>query len=191
MRMSKLFLPLPVVAAALSLAACGGSSNTSSASNPSSTAAAPSSAGSSSATVIKTASNPTLGTVLVNGHGMTLYALSVERGGKWVCTSSGCLQVWHPVTVSAGSTPTGTASLGVIKRPDGTTQVTYKGMPLYTFAQDQAPGQAKGQGVKDVGTWKAVTTAAAAKSSGSSSASGGASSGSTSGGSSSSGGYAY
>jgi hypothetical protein len=94
------------------------------------------------------------------------------------------------VTASGGSAPTGTASLDVIKRPDGTTQVTYKGMPLYTFAQDQAPGQAKGQGVKDVGTWNAVKTAA--KSSSSSSASGGASSGSSSAApSSSGGGYAY
>lgn len=36
--------------------------------------------------------------------------------------------------------------------------MTYKGMPLYTFAEDTAPGQAKGQGIKDVGTWNAVTT---------------------------------
>jgi hypothetical protein len=47
-----------------------------------------------------------------------------------------------------------------VKRPDGTEQVTYKGMPLYTFAHDTAPGQANGQGIKDVGTWTAVTTSA-------------------------------
>ena len=35
-------------------------------------------------------------------------------------------------------------------------------MPLYTFAQDQQPGDAKGQGLKDVGTWNAVRTGAAA-----------------------------
>ena len=187
MRMSKSFLPIPVLAASLILVACGGSSNSSSGSTSASTPASPSST--SSAAVIKTASNPSLGTVLVNGQGMTLYALSAERGGKWICTSSGCLQVWHPVTVSAGSVPTGTASLGVIKRPDGTTQVTYKGRPLYTFAQDHAPGQANGQGVKDVGTWSAVTTAAVAKSSSSSS---GASSGSSSTAApASGGGYAY
>jgi predicted lipoprotein with Yx(FWY)xxD motif len=120
---------------------------------------------------------------------MTLYALSAEHGGKWICTSTGCLKVWHPVTASGGSAPTGTASLSVIKRPDGTEQVTYKGMPLYTFAEDSAPGQAKGEGVKDVGTWNAVKTASASQSSSSSSA---ASSGSSSGGSSSGGGgYAY
>ncbi len=42
-------------------------------------------------------------------------------------------------------------------RPSGAEQVTYKGMPLYTFARDQAPGEANGEGVKDVGTWSAVT----------------------------------
>jgi len=65
--------------------------------------------------------------------------------------------VWHPLTVAAGSTPAGVSSLATVKRPDGSVQVTYKGTPLYTFAQDQSPGQAHGQGVKDVGTWSAVT----------------------------------
>ena len=35
-------------------------------------------------------------------------------------------------------------------------QVTYKGLPLYTFTEDKRPGQIKGQGVKDVGTWHAA-----------------------------------
>ncbi len=57
--------------------------------------------------------------------------------------------------------PAGIASLGTVKRPEGTEQVTYKGMPLYTFTQDAAEGDVKGQGIKDVGTWSAVTTTAA------------------------------
>ena len=36
-------------------------------------------------------------------------------------------------------------------------QVTFKGLPLYTFVGDTKPGEAKGQGIKDVGVWKAVT----------------------------------
>jgi hypothetical protein len=44
-------------------------------------------------------------------------------------------------------------------------QVTYKGMPLYTFAPDQKPGDAKGQGIKDVGTWTAVAVSASSSSS--------------------------
>ena len=35
-------------------------------------------------------------------------------------------------------------------RPDGKTQVSYKGMPLYYWAQDSAPGQTSGQGVQNL-----------------------------------------
>jgi len=109
--------------------------------------------------VVKTATSPSLGkAVLVNAQGMTLYALSGEGGGKFICTGSACEGVWHPLTVAAGAAPSGTvSSLSVVKRPNGTTQVTYEGMPLYTFAQDHAAGEANGQGVKDVGTWSAVS----------------------------------
>jgi predicted lipoprotein with Yx(FWY)xxD motif len=92
---------------------------------------------------------------------MTLYRLSGEQGGKFICASSSCLAVWHPVSTSAAGTPSaGVASLGTVRRPDGTEQVTYKGMPLYTFTGDQQAGEAKGQGLKDVGTWSAATVSA-------------------------------
>jgi Secreted repeat of unknown function len=62
----------------------------------------------------------------------------------------------------ASGNPSGTVGLlGVVKRPDGTAQVTYKGMPLYTFTADHAAGQANGQGIKDVGTWTAVRASGA------------------------------
>ncbi|MGH2866819.1 MAG: COG4315 family predicted lipoprotein [Solirubrobacteraceae bacterium] len=149
-------LSLPALAAvpvALLLAACGSSYSNSS---PAATPAA--SATPASATVHATA-NSTIGTtVLVNARGLTLYRLSGERTGHFICIK-GCLHLWHPLTVSAGSRPGGGVSgLGVIKRPGLGDQVTYNGMPLYTFAQDQSPGQAKGQGFKDVGTWNAVST---------------------------------
>jgi predicted lipoprotein with Yx(FWY)xxD motif len=155
---------LPILGASLLLAACGSSSSTSS----SGTAATPSapaatkSAASGSAVLVKTASNSKLGTtVLVDAQGMTLYHLSVEQHGKFICTSAACVNVWHPLTVASGSKPSGTVgSLGAIKRPGGGLQVTYKGQPLYTFAQDTSAGQANGQGVKDVGTWTAATTSA-------------------------------
>jgi predicted lipoprotein with Yx(FWY)xxD motif len=107
--------------------------------------------------LVKTASNASIGaTVLTNAQGLTLYSLSGEQGGKFICSNSACTQVWHPLS-AAGGAPSGVSSLGAVTRPDGTKQVTYKGMPLYTFAQDQQPGDAKGQGFKDVGTWSAVT----------------------------------
>lgn len=90
-----------------------------------------------------------------NGH--TLYSLSVERRGHFVCTAmSGCTSLWHPLTVAAGVVPKGPVKLGTVKRPEGATQVTYRGRPLYSFGGDKKAGQTKGEGFKDVGTWHAV-----------------------------------
>ncbi|HEY2282026.1 MAG TPA: hypothetical protein VGH60_00575 [Solirubrobacteraceae bacterium] len=151
---------VPALAASLTLAACGSSSSKSGSSTQAATPATTTTS-SEGAAVVKSASSSTLGaTVLVNAQGMTLYSLSGEHGGKFICTSSACLQVWHPLTVSTGTPSGSVGSLGTVKRSDGTVQVTYKGMPLYTFAQDQSPGEAKGQGIKDVGTWSAVTVGA-------------------------------
>lgn len=103
------------------------------------------------------ADNPALGkTVLTTTKGRTLYSLSVERNGKFICTSS-CLSVWHPLLVPTGVRPTGPVKLGTIKRPEGGTQVSYKGRPLYRFGGDAKAGQANGEGIKDVGTWHAAS----------------------------------
>jgi predicted lipoprotein with Yx(FWY)xxD motif len=156
---------IPTLAASVLLAACGSSSSSKSASSAAETqpAASQTSSGTSGA-LVRTASNSKLGTtVLVDAHGLTLYHLSAEQNGKFICTSTACVQVWHPLTAPAGSTPSGSVeSLGTVKRPDGTEQVTYKGEPLYTFAQDKEAGEANGQGIKDVGTWSAVTVTTSA-----------------------------
>jgi predicted lipoprotein with Yx(FWY)xxD motif len=161
---------LPSLAAALTLAACGSSSYSSGSSSSSSAAKASTSGSTSSASapvggagpVVKTASNATLGaTVLAAANGMTLYRLSGEEHGKFICTSSACTQVWHPLAAPTSGTPSGAVgSLATVNRPDGTMQVAYKGMPLYTFTGDQRPGDAKGEGLKDVGTWNAIKTGA-------------------------------
>jgi predicted lipoprotein with Yx(FWY)xxD motif len=97
-------------------------------------------------------------TILTATNGHTLYSLSVEKHGKFDCTkASGCTALWHPLTVPAGVAPKGPVKLGTIKRPEGgTIQVTYRGLPLYTFIQDKKSGQTEGEGVKDVGTWHAA-----------------------------------
>jgi predicted lipoprotein with Yx(FWY)xxD motif len=152
-------LSLPAIAVSLLIAACGGSSSSKTTSSVASTqAGAQTSSGSSSAIVVKTASS-SLGTILVDSQGMTLYHLSGEQGGKFICTSSACLGVWHPlIAASSGAPSGGVGSLGTVKRPEGTVQVTYKGTPLYTFAQDKQAGETSGQGIKDVGTWSVITT---------------------------------
>jgi len=111
----------------------------------------------SSKRVAAEAENATLGNaVLTTTKGRTLYSLSVEKNGKFICTAS-CLSVWHPLMVPAGVKPIGPVKLGTVKRPEGGTQVTYKGRPLYRFGGDTKAGQANGEGIKDVGTWHAAS----------------------------------
>jgi predicted lipoprotein with Yx(FWY)xxD motif len=92
-----------------------------------------------------------LGTVLIDGESkLTVYIFTkdVKDSGKSNC-SGGCLETWPALTVAAGETPTGgagvTGTLGTITREDdGTLQVTYNGLPLYFFKNDQAPGDSNG-----------------------------------------------
>jgi predicted lipoprotein with Yx(FWY)xxD motif len=155
---SLLKLSLPAIAASLLIAACGSSSSSSTTSSAVSTPpAAQTTSSPSSAVLVKTASNA-LGTILVDSQGMTLYHLSGEQNGKFICTSSACVGVWHPLIAPSNGAPSGVSSLGTVKRPEGTVQVTYQGTPLYTFTGDKQAGEAKGQGIKDVGTWSVVTT---------------------------------
>jgi predicted lipoprotein with Yx(FWY)xxD motif len=145
MRNAKLIVPLLVVAAVAALIG----------------ALAARSGDSSSKSVVKTMK---VGgkTILVNRRGMTLYHLSVERKGHFICKDSTCLSLWKPLVVAKGMTPTGAKSLSVVKRPDGRRQVAYKGGPLYTFVEDHKPGDMKGNGFKDVGVWRVVTVAGSA-----------------------------
>jgi predicted lipoprotein with Yx(FWY)xxD motif len=154
---------IPTLVASVLLSACGSSSSSKTASTTSETQPSAQTSTSSSSALVKTASNSKLGgTVLVNSQGMTLYHLSAEQSGKFICTTTACLQVWHPLTAPAGAIPSGSvSSLSTVKRADGSVQVTYKGAPLYTFAQDKGAGEANGQGIKDVGTWSAVTVTTA------------------------------
>jgi predicted lipoprotein with Yx(FWY)xxD motif len=121
-------------------------------------AASPVGAATQTKRVAKEAENTTLGkTVLATTKGRTLYSLSAESNGKFVC-SGGCLSVWRPLLVPAAVKPTGPVKLGTVERPDGKTQVTFKGRPLYSFSGDTKAGDANGEGIKDVGTWHAAAT---------------------------------
>ena len=120
--------------------------------------AAPMALASGSKTVAGEASAPKLHkTVLTDTKGLTLYTLVGETHGNFICTSATCLQAWPPLLVTPGTTPKGPVKLGTIKNPEGKTQVTYKGMPVYTFEGDSKKGEANGEGLKDVGVWHAVT----------------------------------
>jgi predicted lipoprotein with Yx(FWY)xxD motif len=119
-----------------------------------------------SAALVQVANNPTLGTILVNSQGMTLYTLSTEADGTIHCTGA-CLTAWPPLLLPAGATaptigPGVVGNVGTIARPDGTKQVTYNGVPVYTFIGDKAAGDITGQGVVAFGgTWFVVKVTAA------------------------------
>ena len=102
---------------------------------------------------VTVATNPTLGNILVDARGMTLYTFGADTLGTSNCTEA-CLQNWPALTVASGNPVAGsgvTGTLEVITRPDGIKQVTLNGMPLYTFFRDTKPGDANGQGVTAFG----------------------------------------
>jgi predicted lipoprotein with Yx(FWY)xxD motif len=111
----------------------------------------------SAAALVRTASNKKLHhRILVNRRGHTLYALSAEKRGRFICTDRSCLSFWTPLEIAPGRRPTGVRSLGTVRRPGGQTQVTYRGRPLYTFNDDHRRGAIGGEGFRDVGVWHAV-----------------------------------
>jgi predicted lipoprotein with Yx(FWY)xxD motif len=100
--------------------------------------------------------DPTLGKILVDGKGMTLYMFDNDSSGKSTCDGD-CLKNWPALTVAdekAVITPGAgvTGDWAVITRDDGTYQVTVNGMPLYTYAKDTKAGDVVGQAVGD-GWW--------------------------------------
>lgn len=122
---------------------------------------------------LQVSNNPSLGNILVNDQGMTLYTFKKDTAGVSNC-NGGCATLWPPLTVANGATPTAapgiTGKLGVITRSDGSQQVTYNGMPLYTYAGDKKAGDTTGQGFGNL--WY-VVPANPSSSSGSGSTSGG------------------
>src|SRR5947209_18737346 len=114
--------------------------------------------------VVQAAKNQSLGEMLVvDTHGHTLYALHPETTRHLLCRSSGCLQVWPPLTVRSAKTKLVAGQgvqgrLGLLRRANGRWQVTLRGIPLYRYAGDSASGEANGEGIKSFGgTWHAMT----------------------------------
>jgi predicted lipoprotein with Yx(FWY)xxD motif len=121
------------------------------------------------ATDIAVREGTSVGTVLVDADGMTLYTTDEEADGTIRCVDE-CAAIWLPVTVTsaAPSAPEVVADeIGTVARPDGSMQATFAGQPLYRFSFDEQPGDVTGEAVADTfaGTefvWHAVTTGAAA-----------------------------
>ncbi len=124
------------------------------------TAAAVAGGGASAALALKVATT-SLGSVLVDGAGRTLYVFTKDEKNKSNCTGA-CLNAWPPLygvpTVGAG---VDAAKLGSFTTVDGKVQATIGGLPLYYFAADAAAGDTKGQNVS--GVWFVVDATGAMK----------------------------
>jgi predicted lipoprotein with Yx(FWY)xxD motif len=156
------FIPLAVIVTVGVIAGCGSSSKSSSSAassqtanttaQSSSTAAATSSTPSATPVALITTKHDKLGTILAYGSNkLTVYLFEGDKGKTSSCTGA-CAAAWPPVTgkPQAGGAAM-TSNLGTITRADGTTQVTYKGHPLYLFVKDKDDGDAYGEGVKAFG----------------------------------------
>lgn len=109
-------------------------------------------------------SKTSLGTIIVNSSGRTLYLFEKDRNGKSACAGQ-CAVFWPPLITSGKPIATGgakTSLVGTTKRTDGRLQVTYNHHPLYTFAKDKKAGQTTGEAVNAFGAvWDAVSPAGA------------------------------
>jgi predicted lipoprotein with Yx(FWY)xxD motif len=106
-----------------------------------------------------TAAETSLGTVIVDADGRTLY-LYTNDTGTTSAVPDNILAAWPPLIASGppvAGEGTDAAKLGTAMQPNGETWVTYNGHLLYTFTGDTAAGQTNGQGLGDV--WYAVSPA--------------------------------
>jgi predicted lipoprotein with Yx(FWY)xxD motif len=141
---------------ALGVAVCGGrGGGATAATSPTTTA------GGNSAT-IGAANAGSLGTILVDSQGRTLYLFQDDNGTTSEC-SGACASAWPPLRANGKPTAgsgINASMLGTTPRSDGKPQVTYNGHPLYTYTADQNPGDTNGQGVTAFGAaWFAVSPA--------------------------------
>jgi predicted lipoprotein with Yx(FWY)xxD motif len=157
-KMTRTTLAAVGVSALLLIAGCGSSSDSSS--STSSTVASTSSSGGSGAATIDVADNDSLGSILTDSSGNTVYLFEKDEAGGSACTGE-CASVWSPVTTD-GAPDAGkgadASQLGTIKRDDGSEQVTYAGHPLYLYQGDTQPGDTNGNGLDQFGAeWYALT----------------------------------
>ena len=103
-----------------------------------------------------------LGQILVDANGQTVYLFEADTGTQSTC-SGACAQAWPPLTTNGAPKAASGASpslLGTTMRSDGTSQVTYNGHPLYLFISDIRPGDTNGEGSTQFGAgWDVLSPA--------------------------------
>ena len=172
--MRKMWGAAGLAALALTVSACAssGSSTAATGSTPAAGASSPASPAPASSSGGTALDVKTIGgqQVVTNAAGFTVYWFVPDTSTTSKCTGS-CATYWPPVKGPATAMSGVTGTLGTITRPDGTTQATYDGHPLYTYAADTAPGQAKGNGLNaSGGLWHEMTVSGATPAAGASAA---------------------
>jgi predicted lipoprotein with Yx(FWY)xxD motif len=107
------------------------------------------------------ASKSSLGTIVVDGKGMTAYAYDQDTPGSGTSACTGeCADEWPAITTTSDKPKVDgvTGEVGTITGTDGAKQVTLEGMPLYTYHADSDVGDTKGQG-QEGGIWWVVSPA--------------------------------
>jgi predicted lipoprotein with Yx(FWY)xxD motif len=148
----------------LLLTACGGSSSTSSTSGSTSTSTAqpggqPSSIALAPGSQVLIVQRSAIGWVLALSNGQVVYTNAKDtKGGTPTCTGS-CASVWPPVTGNpvASSATTGLGTFGTVSDGNGAKQITYNGMPLYTY-KGAKPLSTTGNGIG--GVWHVIKLSA-------------------------------
>src|ERR1044072_881386 len=139
-------ITLPLVAIAALTAGCGGDSGA--AGDTGSDGAAGAAPGGGALVSVATVQDAH---VLVDAEGRTLYGAAAEKHGDIRCVAA-CESFWVPAPADQadlkGVTPGLSQDVGVVDRPDGTSQLTFDGQPLYTFSQEDA-GELTGDGFTD------------------------------------------
>ncbi len=139
-------LPAALVGLALALSACSNSGVTTLSSPPT-----------TNTSLTLTLQHSPVGPIIATGSGNTLYDFVPDTPTRSACLNDGCVLQWPPllktgpVQVGKGVDP---SLVGTLHRPDGSTQLSYGGHPLYTYNMDVTPGMVTGQAIdQDGGLW--------------------------------------
>lgn len=112
--------------------------------------------------VLTTQRSP-VGALLATGNGSTVYDFGPDSPTHSACQNVGCVYQWPPLIVT-GTVLVGPgvnrSLLGTVKRPNGSSQLSYNGHPLYTYIRDAEPGMVTGQAIdQDGGPWYVLSPA--------------------------------
>lgn len=140
----------------LALAGCAATGHSSGYAGSTASHSGTTTSGAGSAVVLKTGKS-SLGEIVVNGKGMTVYVFDKDKANSGSSACSGvCAGLWPAVTTTASTPKVAgvTGTVGTITGTGGRKQLTLNGLPLYTWHGDTKAGDVTGQGYQ--GVWWTV-----------------------------------